>query len=137
MDTRTAIMIILAVAIAVLSIPFNMLFLWIAGKITKAKIRFWRCFLPSLCIGALISLAFVLQSILVIPIVSALLAWIVQAAYVILYFVLPKLLFGLEWKKGILTGFLWVLFASIAGALFWMAIAVGSILFLVALGLSV
>lgn len=91
----------------VVTVPLSALALFLSGKIFKQDISYGKSFIPSLIVGVIgLIFGLIMQIttnwILIIIIIG--LSWIVS---LVLYLTLPKLIFDLEWNKGILVGLVW------------------------------
>jgi hypothetical protein len=100
--------VVISVISLVITVPLSALALFLSGKIFKQGIGFGRAFLAALIVGAVgfvLTLIGPLSGSLTLTGALAIVSFLVGLA---LYLVLPKLMFNLEWGKGLLVGLVWL-----------------------------
>lgn len=91
----------------VVTVPLSALALFISCKIFKQDIQYSKSIIPALIIGVIgliFGLIIQITSNWIVAIIIAGFSFIVSLA---LYLTLPKLMFNLEWNKGIVVGIVW------------------------------
>lgn len=128
--------IIISVLTMVLVFPLSALGLWISGRIFKVKgITFVKALLPAaimVLVGFVLSIPqWFAQGMAVLLTMSGL-GFLVGVA---LYLTLPKLFFGLEWKKSMLIGLVWLAIMLIIGLIVGIVVGILSVVIGLSLGI--
>jgi hypothetical protein len=116
------IVILITIAVVLISMFLNALFLWLAGIICKSNIRYKKALLPSVLVGSLTLLYWVSEFFTTNIFLRIFFSIGIQSVNVILYFTLPILMFKIEWKKGLLVGLLWIILVSITEYIVFMIV---------------
>ncbi|MBD3313698.1 hypothetical protein GF345_04615 [Candidatus Woesearchaeota archaeon] len=131
-----ALRIIISVITLVLMIPLSALGLWISANIFKIRrITYVRALLPALILafaGFVITIPQWFYDDILIALVIGSVGFLVSA---VLYLVLPKLFFDLEWKKGLLVGLVWFGLMMVIG--FVIGMIVGILAFVIGIALGI
>lgn len=111
----------------VIGVPLSALMLWLSGKIFKQAISYGKAILPALIIWAVGAVFSVIMLAVYDPTLAGvgILAVLGVVNFIIglaLYLLLPKMMFNLEWGKGVLTGLVWWVFMLIVGLIIGMIV---------------
>lgn len=124
----------------IIGVPLSALMLWLSGRIFKQSVGYVKAIIPALIIWAVGAAFGVIISLVYQPDMMGLGALVAIGGTnftisLALYLLLPKLMFKLEWGRGVLTGLVW--WALMLGVSFVMGAIVGVFTALgIALGLS-
>ncbi|MBT4540816.1 hypothetical protein HOC35_04855 [Candidatus Woesearchaeota archaeon] len=118
----------------IITVPLSALALFFAAKIFKVDVSYKNALLPALIVAGV---GFVLKligafagSLIVIGVIGVL-GFFISIA---LYLILPKYIYHLEWKEGLLVGVVWFGFMLVVG--FILGIIIGVIAVIVGLGMT-
>lgn len=122
--------VIIPIIILVITIPLGALMLFLSGKIFKEEISYSKAIIATLII---VFVDFVLKLIGPLsgnPVIIGIMGIIGFLVSLALYLILPKAIFNLEWKKGLLIGLVWFLFMLVVAfflaiVVFYIAITIG------------
>ena len=99
----------------VITVPLSALVLFLVGKIFKEELGYGKSLIAALIspvVGILISLPNSLISSPVLMIVIGVISFLIGGA---VHLTVPKFIFGLEWKRGLLIGVVWWVVMIILG----------------------
>ncbi|MFO8016285.1 MAG: hypothetical protein R6U32_04220 [Candidatus Woesearchaeota archaeon] len=120
----------------IILIPLTAFTLWLSGKVLGEGFTFLRSLLPA-AVGAVIGYALSVPGMLVEnPVFTLGMSLASFLVGVTLHLVLPKIFFGLDWKRGLLTGLLWFAFNMAAGMLFAIIVIVIAVVIGISLGIA-
>jgi len=105
-------------------LPISALILWVSGRIFKVGIPYVKALIPAAIIGVvgiLISLPSVMMQNIAVSMGTGIINFLVGLA---LYLVLPKYIFNLEWKTGLLVGLVWFVLMIVVGLIVGMILGI-------------